>query len=116
MDTGICSCTTDTIDVDSILLTVNRGVCDLDGTFDEFLDTGLEFLELRKSSICISSDRGRGNLGLLSRDRDDDERFFEESRDFSPLFHEPKKKKIVKCLPIFQWGKKKKLTHLDVVD
>lgn len=81
IDTGICSCTTATTD-DS---TINRGVCARDGTFDEFLDAGLELREFRKSSIGISSDRGRGKRGLLSRDRDDDDRFFDESRDFSPL-------------------------------
>lgn len=48
---------------------VNRdGVCDLDGAFEEFLDDGLGFCERLKSSIGISSERGRANRGLLSRD------------------------------------------------
>lgn len=48
---------------------VNRdGVCDLDGAFEEFLDDGLGFCERLKSSMGISSERGRTNRGLLSRD------------------------------------------------
>ncbi len=59
-----------------------EGVCDRDGTFDEFLDDGLELFF--KSSIGISSERGRSR-GLFSRDLGVPDRLFEPSRDLPPF-------------------------------
>lgn len=55
-----------------------EGVCDRDGTLEEFLDDGFELFF--KSSKGISSERGRIR-GLLSRDLGVPERLLEPSRD-----------------------------------
>lgn len=66
---------------------INReGVCDRDGAFEEFRETGLAFCERRKSSSGISSDRGLGTRGLDSRDLGvPPDRLREVSRDFTVL-------------------------------
>lgn len=66
---------------------VNReGVCDREGAFEEFRETGLAFCERRKSSNGISSERGLGTRGLDSRDLGVPPVMFREvSRDFTTL-------------------------------